>query len=98
MDYMKNAVLQREALRYETGDQKLDLLSRIQRFKLPADFLIQRADRIKTITREDLNLVGQALFQQPFTIVIVGDATQVRPQIETLGIPVIETTVDEFIW
>ncbi len=96
--YMKNAVLQREALRYETFDQKLDLVSRIQRYRLPHNFLSERASVVRRISTKELNHVGQNMFHQPMTIIIVGDAKMVRPQLAEIGLPVTEASVGEFIW
>ena len=96
--YMKNAVLQREALRYETFDQKLDLVSRIQRYHLPDDFLIERAAVVRRISTSELNQVGQKMFHQPMIIIIVGDAKLVRPQLDGIGLPITDASVEDFIW
>lgn len=96
--YMKNAVLQREALRYETFDQKLDLVSRIQRYHLPDDFLIERAAVVRRISTSELNQVGQKMFHQPMIIIIVGDAKLVRPQLDGIGLPITDASVGDFIW
>jgi zinc protease len=97
-EYMRNAILQREALRYETFDQKLDVLNRIQKYKLPKSFLDARATVARGVTATELNRVGKPMMSQPMTIVVVGDAIVVRPQLESLGIPIEATEVGTFIW
>ena len=54
--FMKNAIGQRDALRYETGFQKAGFISRILDYNLPANYIEQQNKILKNITKNTRDL------------------------------------------
>ncbi|HLF32237.1 MAG TPA: pitrilysin family protein [Xanthomonadales bacterium] len=87
--YMHNAISQGEALLYETPGSKLGLLAQILIYDLPLDYRTQQQALLRETERQPLNeLAGRLLQPDQATIVVVGDAAKLRPQLEQLGVPV----------
>lgn len=93
--FTKNALLQADALKYESPGQKAAFL------KLLADFDFNR--NIPEIQKNLLNRLTLEMAAQkakvhfsekPFTIVVVGDRNTVLPRLKTLGIPVVEVDAE----
>jgi zinc protease len=96
-DYMQSAIGQRDALRYETPGAKLGLLSRVVRYDLPLDYRQQQRSLLKETDRETLNaLAGELVDAENLAIVVVGDETVIRPQLEELGMPIKVLNEDGF--
>jgi len=96
-DYMRSAVGQRDALRYETPGRKLELLANILRFDLPLDYRTRQSSVLRETDRETLNELAKKLIQPAdMDIVVVGDEKNVRPQLEQLGLPIRKLDEDGF--
>ncbi|SHK14032.1 zinc protease [Reichenbachiella agariperforans] len=92
--FMKKAVGQRDARKYETPRQKASFLRRINHFNLSEDFVDQQNEIIATVGKKDLDkLAKKYLAEDKFYIVVVGDAATNRSKLEALGYEVID--VDE---
>jgi zinc protease len=88
-EFMQNAIGQRDARAYETPGAKLGLLSQILRHDLPLDYRKQQKSLLRETDRETLNeLAGRLIDAENVAIVVVGDLPEIRPELETLGIPV----------
>ncbi len=69
-------------VRLETLDGLLDQLLQIKMYDLPADYLHTYRDRVRAVTRADVQRVARLYVQPDHTaIVIVGDAAEVRAQV-----------------
>jgi zinc protease len=87
--FLQNAIGQRDALRYETPGSKLGLLSQILRYDLPLDYRTQQRGILRETDRETLNaLAGKLIEADKLAMVIVGDIPEIKPELETLGIPI----------
>jgi zinc protease len=87
--YLQNAIGQRDALRYETPGAKLGLLSQILRHDLPLDYRKQQKSLLRETGRDTLNsLAGRLLDPENMAIIVVGDIPEIRPELETLGMPI----------
>jgi len=87
--FMQNAIGQRDARAYETPGAKLGLLSQVLRYDLPLDYRKQQKSLLRETDRETLNeLAGRLIDADNMAIVVVGDITAIRPELETLGIPI----------
>jgi zinc protease len=87
--YLQNAIGQRDALRYETPGAKLGLVSNILRYDLPLNYRKKQTALLKETGRDTLNeLAGRLIDHENMAIVIVGDVPAIRPELETLGIPI----------
>ncbi len=96
-EYMKNAIGQREALSYESPAAKLGLLGNVLRYDLPLDYRKQQNRMLKEIDRETLNeLAARLIHPNDLAIVVVGDAGELRPQLETLGLEIVLLDEDGF--
>lgn len=93
-DYMRNAIGQRDALRYETPGSKLGLLGNILRYDLPLNYRTLQKNVLQETDLETLNALASDLIQpEKMAIVVVGDAAVIRPELEALGMPI--TVLDE---
>ncbi len=89
LNFMRLAVGQQDALKYETPGQKAYLLSSILTYSLDHDYLNTRNQIAATVTQQELNQLASKWFNpDDYQIVVVGDAESLLPQLETLNIPV----------
>jgi zinc protease len=95
--YLQNAVGQSEALQYETPVAKLGLLAEILRFDLPLDYRSLQQALLRETDREALNeLAARLIDAGNLAIVVVGDAAELRPQLEALELPIVELDADGY--
>lgn len=93
LSFMRSAINQQDALKYETPNAKLNFLSQILEHNLTPQFVKQRNEIVKTISKKRINeLAEQYLDTQDMAIVIVGDAKTLKPQLRDLGYTVIDYT------
>ena len=96
-DYMRRAIGQRDALRYETPSSKLGLLGNILRYDLPLNYRTLQKNVLQETDRETLNaLAAEWIRPDQTAIVVVGDAETIRPELEALGMPITELDEDGF--
>ncbi|MGB1320566.1 MAG: M16 family metallopeptidase [Vibrio gallaecicus] len=94
MVFMRLAVGQKDALKYETPSQKAGLLSNIATLGLDDDYLKQRNEIVEYIDKETLDALALKWFNpQDYQIIVVGDANSLRPQLEKLDIPIEELEI-----
>lgn len=95
--YLQNAVGQSDALRYETPGAKLGLLSEILRYDLPLDYRRRQQALLRETPRETLNALAARLIDVGnLAIVVVGDVPAIRPQLEELGVSMVELDEDGY--
>jgi zinc protease len=91
LDYLRKALGQEDALKYEAGFQKAGFLSQILRHDLPADFTDQQSRILESITAAELNSVAKKLLQPDrMRIVIVGDKATIQKGLTRLKYPIKE--------
>ena len=91
LSFMRNAINQKDALKYETPRAKLGFLAQILEHDLTADFVKQRAKIVDTISKDEINaLAKKHLNIDDMFMVVVGDAKTLKPQLEALGYEVID--------
>ena len=84
--FMRAAINQQDALRYETPNAKLGFLAQIIEHGLNPNFTQERAAIVQSIKLEELNALAQKHLQlDDMVIVVVGDAKTLKPQLEALG-------------
>lgn len=92
--FMRLAVGQQDALKYETPSQKAGLLSNIVTLGLDEDYLKQRNEIVDNVSKEQLNELAKRWFDpNDYQIIVVGDAASLRPQLEKLDIPIEELEI-----
>ena len=84
--FTRNAIGQRDALRYETPRQKLTFLSRIQTYGLADDFVDQQNAILRSIAADELNAIAaKHLTIEDMVIVVVGDRGAIEEDLLALG-------------
>jgi zinc protease len=95
MTFMKSAIGQRDALRYETPLQKTGFIGRILEYGLPGNFVDQQSQILKTLTAEDVNALAKKwILTDKMNILLVGDKAKILPGLQKLGYEIIELDVD----
>jgi zinc protease len=93
--FMKNAIGQRDALRYETGAQKAGFIQRILEFNLPADYVDQQNKILKNITKPEIDeLAKKWINPDKMNIVLVGDKARILPGLQKTGYEIVELDAD----
>jgi zinc protease len=94
MKFLRLAVGQQDALKYETPSQKAGLLSSILAYSLDEDYLKQRNEIVETVDKRTLNELAKKWFNpDDYQIIVVGDAKSLMPQLESLQIPIEELEI-----
>lgn len=95
MTFMKSALGQIDALRYETGFQKAGFIGRILEYDLPADYVDKQNQILKNMTKEELSAFAKKWIDlSKMNILLVGDKAKVLPTLEKFGYEIIELDVD----
>jgi len=93
--FMKSALGQIDALRYETGFQKAGFIGRILEYDLPADYVDKQNEILKNITKAEIDAVAKKWIDvNKMIILLVGDKAKVMPTLEKFGFEIIELDVD----
>ncbi|GAB2526224.1 M16 family metallopeptidase [Rufibacter soli] len=89
--FMKNAIGQSDARRYETSFQKAAFLNNILRYNLTPDYVTKQNEILQNITKEEINaLAKKYLPVDNMSIMLVGDKAAIKPGLEKLGYEVVE--------
>ncbi|TCJ13501.1 insulinase family protein [Flaviaesturariibacter flavus] len=95
LSFMKSAMGQVEALRYETPAQKAGFISRILEYNLPADYTVQQNKILSNIKKDELARVTRQRIQpEKLNILLVGDKARVLDKVKKLGYEVVELDAD----
>lgn len=89
--FLKSAINQRDALKYESPGAKLGFLAQILEYDLTPDFVRQQAEIVEKITAEEINgLAKKHLKLDEMVIVVVGNSEVLRPELKALGYEVVD--------
>jgi zinc protease len=93
--FMKMAVGQRDALAYETGNQKAGFVGRILQYDLPATFAAQQNAILKNIKKQEIDALAKKWIDvNKMNILLVGDKAKILPGLQKMGYEIIELDVD----
>jgi zinc protease len=93
--FMKMAIGQRDALVYETGNQKAGFVGRILQYDLPANFVSTQSTILKNMKKTELDALAKKwLDVSKMNILLVGDKTKILPGLQKLGYEIMELDVD----
>ncbi len=95
LKFMKSAIGQRDALRYETGLQKAGFIRNILDYNLPADYTVQQAKIIKAMTKKDIDALAKKWIKpDKLNMLLVGDKAKILPGLQKMGYKIIELDAD----
>ncbi len=95
LSFMKMAIGQRDALAYETGNQKAGFVGRILQYDLPANFATQQNAILKNIKKAELDALAKKwLDVNKMNILLVGDKVKILPGLQKLGYEIVELDLD----
>jgi zinc protease len=95
MAFMKNAMGQRDALRYETGPQKAGFINRILEYNLPANYVELQNKILQTMTPEQIKATAAKYIRpEKMNILLVGDKAKIIDGVKKLGYEIVELDVD----
>ena len=95
LSFVKSAIGQSKALKYETALQKAYFLDDIARYKLDPNFINKQNEILKNITKAEINALAKKYLPiENMVIVVVGDKASIKPGIEKLGYPITELNID----
>ncbi len=93
--FMKSAIGQRDALRYETGNQKAAFIARILDYNLPANYVEQQNKILQNMTKAELNKIAAKYYKpEKMNILLVGDKAKILEGVKKLGYEVVELDSD----
>ena len=93
--FMKSAIGQSDALKYETGGQKAAFIRRILDYNLPANYVEQQAKILQGMTKEELQRIAQKYVQpEKMNVLLVGDKAKIIDGVKKLGYEVVELDAD----
>jgi zinc protease len=93
--FTKNAMVQSDALKYESPFQKLGFIKRVLEYNLPRDYVSQQIKLLNAITAEEVNaLAKKYLPYEKMVVVVVGDKAANLEKVKKLGYDVIEIDVN----
>ncbi len=93
--FMKNAIGQGDALRYETGLQKAQFIRRILDYNLPANFVETQSKLLKGMTKEQMHAYAQKFLNpEKINILLVGDKQKIVDGVKKLGYEIVELDAD----
>lgn len=89
--FTKSSILDREALKYETNQQKAFFLDRILEYKLDDNFPTLQAAILKSMKPKEINKLAQKYLPvDKMVIVVTGDAKKIKPGLAKLGYEVVD--------
>ena len=93
--FMKNAIGQRDALRYETGPQKAAFISRILDYNLPANYVEKQNKILRDITKKEIDAMAKKWINpNKLNILLVGDKAKILVGLQKSGYPIVELDTD----
>jgi zinc protease len=93
--FMKSAIGQRDALRYETGAQKALFIGRILDYDLPANYVDIQNKILQGITPEQIKTTANKYIKpEKMNILLVGDKAAILDGVKKLGYEIVELDAD----
>jgi len=93
--FMKSAIGQRDALRYETGFQKAGFIGNILDNNLPADYVDQQNKIVANITKAEIDALARKwVTDGKMNVLVVGDKAKILPGLQKLGYEIVELDAD----
>lgn len=95
LKFMRNAFTLSDALEFETPTSKARFLRQLQNYNLSKDYRKEQVRIIQSITKDEIKaLASRYLIDDKMQIIVVGDKASLLPQLQSLGMPIIELSVE----
>jgi zinc protease len=89
--FMKSAIGQRDALRYETGIQKAGFIRTILDYNLPANYTETQAKILRDMTKKEIDALAKRYINAAkLNMLMVGDKAKILAGLQRLGYPIVE--------
>lgn len=86
LSFLKSAIGQRDALRYETGQQKAGFISRILEYNLPSNYVEIQNKVLKDIKKDEITALSKKwIHPDKLNMLLVGDKIRILPGLQKLG-------------
>lgn len=93
--FMKSAIGQSDALRYETGPQKAQFIRRILQYNLPPNYVELQSGILKGMTKAQMQSYAKKYINpDKMNILLVGDKKVILPGLQKMGYEIIELDTD----
>lgn len=93
LSFLQTSIGQSDALKYETGQQKAQFLTRLVEYNLQPDYVDKQGVILKNLTAADIQTYARKNLPENMYIVVVGDKKQL-PAVQALGYEVVELDND----
>ena len=98
LGFLKNAIGQSEARKYETMFQKAGFLANILKYQLGNKYTEDQNNLLKKMNTADIKrLAENYIHPESMYIVLAGDLEKIKPGLEKMGFKVVEMNADELI-
>jgi zinc protease len=98
LNFLKNAIGQSEARKYETMFQKAGFLANMLKYQLGSKYTEEQNNLLKKMNAADIKkLAENYLHPEGMHIVLAGDLEKIKPGLEKMGYKVVEMNADELI-
>lgn len=95
LSFLKSALGQIDALRYETGFQKAGFIGRILEYGLDANYVDKQNEILKNITKSEIDAIAKKWIDlNKMNILIVGDKEKIVPGLQKFGYEIVELDAD----
>lgn len=95
LSFLKSAIGQRDALRYETGFQKAGFIGNILDYDLPGDYVDQQNKIVSGISKAEIDALAKKWVNaNKMNILLVGDKEKILPGLQKLGYEIIFLDAD----
>ncbi len=93
--FLKSAIGQSDARKYETGFQKAEFLGNILQHNLKANFVDEQNKILKDMTEAEINALAKKWIDiNKMNIVLAGDKDKIMPGLKKMGYNVVELDAD----
>ncbi len=93
--FLKKAIGQGNALRFETGPQKAGFISRILDYNLQPTYIAKQTAMLNSLTPAQATAIAKQYIQpDKLNILLVGDKARIMPGLQKLGYDIVELNAD----
>jgi zinc protease len=91
LSFLKNAISQSDARKYETLGQKAGFLSNMVYNNYPSDYVTQQNNILNNISKSEIDVLAKKYIQEnKLLIVLAGDKEKIAPGLEKMGYTIVE--------